>query len=74
MIYLMAQITSNDTVFVGVATAIVGPMAGAIVHLYYTYKATVQRELDECKSDRDELRRMVLSVDSRVASIEQRKA
>ena len=71
---LLAQITSNDTAFIGVASAVVGPMAAAIVHLYFKMIATVQRELDECKSDRDELRRMVMNVDSRVASIERGKA
>ena len=71
---LLAQITSNDTAFIGVASAVVGPMAAAIVHLYWTYKSRIERELDECKSDRDELRKKIMSVDSRVTSIERGKA
>ena len=64
MIFL-AQMTSNDTTFIGVATTIVGALAGAVVHLYFQNSIirkdltdTVAKELDECKTDRDELRKL----------------
>lgn len=71
---LLAQITSNDTAFIGVASTIVGSMATAIVHLYFKVSATIQRELDECKKDRDDLRKIVMNMDGRLVSIEKGKS
>lgn len=73
---ILAQITSNDTTFIGVATTIVGALAGAVVHLYFQNSAirkdltdTVAKELVECKTDRDELRKLYYKMQGQISEI-----
>jgi uncharacterized membrane protein len=72
----LAQLTSNDTTFIGVATTIVGALTGAVVHLYFQNSTirkdlteTVAKELVECKDDRDELRKLYWQLQSQVNHI-----
>jgi uncharacterized membrane protein len=72
----LAQMTSNDTTFIGVATTIVGALAGAVVHLYFR-DATKSKELVdmvsvefmECKKDREELRKMYYELKGNLSTI-----
>ena len=55
MIFYLAQITSNDTVFFGAVTTIGGAMASAIVFLFKIVideKKTTRADLLECREDR----------------------
>jgi len=72
----LAQMTSNDTTFIGVATTIVGALAGAVVHLYFRGSTQskdlvdmVSREFAECKKDRDELRKLYFELKGNLTSI-----
>ena len=72
----LAQMTSNDTTFIGVATTIVGALAGAVVHLYFRGSTQskdlvdmVSREFAECKKDRDELRKLYFELKGNFTSI-----
>ena len=73
---LLAQMTSNDTTFIGVATTIVGALAGAVVHLYFRGSTQskelvdlVSREFAECKKDRDDLRKMYFELKGNLTAI-----
>jgi len=72
----LAQLTSNDTTFIGVATTIVGALTGAVVHLYFRGSTQskdlvdmVSREFAECKKDRDELRKLYFELKGNLTSI-----
>jgi uncharacterized membrane protein len=72
----LAQMTSNDTTFIGVATTIVGALAGAVVHLYFRGSTQskeivdlVSKEFAECKKDRDELRHMYYELNGKFSAI-----
>jgi len=72
----LAQMTSNDTTFIGVATTIVGALAGAVVHLYFRDSTKskelvdmVSKEFTECKKDRDELRKMYYELNGKFSAI-----
>ena len=72
----LAQLTSNDTTFIGVASTVVASLAGAVVHLYVQNSSirkdlteTVAKELVECKEDRDELRKLYWQLQSQVNHI-----
>jgi len=74
--FFLAQMTSNDTTFIGVATTIVGALAGAVVHLYFRGSTQskdlvemVSKEFAECKKDRDELRKMYFELKGNLTSI-----
>ena len=73
---LLAQITSNDNLLLGVITTAGGAMAGAIVHLYFRDATKgkelvemVSAELVECKTDREELRKLYWQLQSQVNHI-----
>ena len=73
---VLAQMTSNDTTFIGVATTIVGALAGAVVHLYFRGSTQskdlvdmVSREFAECKRDRDELRKLYFELKGNLSTI-----
>jgi uncharacterized membrane protein len=73
---VLAQMTSNDTTFIGVATTIVGALAGAVVHLYFRDSTKskelvdmVSKEFTECKKDRDELRKMYYELNGKFSAI-----
>ena len=73
---VLAQMTSNDTTFIGVATTIVGALAGAVVHLYFRGSTQskdlvdmVSREFAECKKDRDELRKLYFELKGNLTSM-----
>ena len=73
---ILAQMTSNDTTFIGVATTIVGALAGAVVHLYFQNSTirkdltdTVAKELVECKTDRDELRKLYHQMQGQISQM-----
>jgi uncharacterized membrane protein len=73
---VLAQMTSNDTTFIGVATTIVGALAGAVVHLYFRGSTQskdlvdmVSKEFTECKKDRDELRKMYYELNGKFSAI-----
>jgi hypothetical protein len=72
----LAQMTSNDTTFIGVATTIVGALAGAVVHLYFRGSTQskelvdmVSKEFTECKKDRDELRKLYFELKGNLTAI-----
>jgi hypothetical protein len=72
----LAQLTSNDTTFIGVATTIVGALTGAVVHLYFRGSTQskdlvdmVSREFAECKKDRDELRKLYFELKGNLSTI-----
>jgi len=72
----LAQMTSNDTTFIGVATTIVGALAGAVVHLYFRGSTQskeivdlVSKEFAECKKDRDDLRKLYFELKGNLSSI-----
>ena len=74
--FLLAQLTSNDTTFIGVATTIVGALAGAVVHLYFRGSTQskdlvdmVSKEFMECKKDREELRKLYFELKGNLTSI-----
>jgi len=76
MFLLLAQMTSNDTTFIGVATTIVGALAGAVVHLYFRGSTQskeivdlVSREFAECKKDRDDLRKLYFELKGNLTAI-----
>jgi len=73
---VLAQLTSNDTTFIGVATTIVGALAGAVVHLYFRGSTQskdlvdmVSKEFMECKKDREELRKMYYELKGNLTAI-----
>jgi hypothetical protein len=73
---VLAQMTSNDTTFIGVATTIVGALTGAVVHLYFRGSTQskdlvdmVSREFAECKKDRDELRKLYFELKGNLSTI-----
>ena len=73
---VLAQMTSSDTTFIGVASTIVGALAGAVVHLYFrdSIKSKelvdmVSKEFAECKRDRDELRKMYYELNGKLSAI-----
>ena len=54
----LAQITSNDTAFIGVASTMIGGLVSAIVFLFKLFideKKTTRADLQECRSDREKL-------------------
>jgi gas vesicle protein len=68
--------TSNDTTFIGVATTIVGALAGAVVHLYFRDSTKskelvdmVSKEFTECKKDRDELRKLYYELNGKLSTM-----
>jgi gas vesicle protein len=72
----LAQMTSNDTTFIGVATTIVGALAGAVVHLYFRDATKgkelvdmVSKEFTECKKDREELRKLYFELKGNLTTI-----
>jgi hypothetical protein len=72
----LAQLTSNDTTFIGVATTIVGALTGAVVHLYFRGSTQskelvdmVSKEFTECKKDRDELRKLYFELKGNLTAI-----
>jgi hypothetical protein len=74
--FFVAQMTSNDTTFIGVATTIVGALTGAVVHLYFRGSTQskdlvdmVSREFAECKKDRDDLRKLYFELKGNLTSI-----
>ena len=74
--FIFGQLTSNDTTFIGVATTIVGALTGAVVHLYFQNSTirkdlteTVAKELVECKTDRDELRKLYYQMQKQISNI-----
>jgi hypothetical protein len=74
--FFLAQMTSNDTTFIGVATTIVGALAGAVVHLYFRGSTQskelvdmVSKEFTECKKDRDELRKLYFELKGNLTAI-----
>ena len=74
--FFLAQMTSNDTTFIGVATTIVGALAGAVVHLYFRDATKskelvdmVSKEFAECKKDRDELRKLYFELKGNLTAI-----
>ena len=74
--FFLAQLTSNDTTFIGVATTIVGALAGAVVHLYFRGSTQskdlvdmVSKEFSECKKDREELRKLYYELKGNLYSI-----
>ena len=87
MIFLLAQITSNDNLFLGLITTGGGAMAAAIAHQYFASSAkdkavvemvlaknkevveVVQKEFDECKKDRAELRKMYYELNGKFSAI-----
>ena len=84
---ILAQITSNDNLFLGLVTTGGGAMAAAIAHIYLASgnkdKALVemvvaknkevveivQKELDECKKDRADLRKMYYELNGKFSAI-----
>ena len=73
---VLGQMTSNDTTFIGVATTIVGALAGAVVHLYFRGSTQskdlvdmVSKEFAECKKDRDELRKLYFELKGNLTSM-----
>jgi hypothetical protein len=73
---LLAQMTSNDTTFIGVATTIVGALTGAVVHLYFRGSTQskdlvdmVSKEFMECKKDREELRKLYFELKGNLTTI-----
>lgn len=75
MIFL-AQITSNDNLFLGVITTAGGSMAAAIVHLYFRDSTKgkdlvdmVTKEFTECKKDRDELRKLYYELNGKFKAV-----
>ena len=74
--FFLAQMTSNDTTFIGVATTIVGALTGAVVHLYFRGSTQskelvdmVSKEFTECKKDRDELRKLYFELKGNLTAI-----
>lgn len=54
----LAQITSNDTAFIGVVSTMIGGLVSAIVFLFKLFideKKTTRADLQECRSDREKL-------------------
>ena len=77
---VLAQMTSNDTTFIGVATTIVGALAGAVVHLYFRGSTQskelvdmVSKEFAECKKDRDDLRKLYFELKGNLTAIKEQK-
>jgi len=74
--FVLGQMTSNDTTFIGVATTIVGALAGAVVHLYFRGSTQSKelvdmysKEFTECKKDREELRKMYYELNGKFSAI-----
>ena len=73
---ILAQITSNDNLFLGVITTAGGSMAAAIVHLYFRDSTKgkdlvdmVTKEFTECKKDRDELRKLYYELNGKFKAV-----
>jgi hypothetical protein len=73
---LLAQITSNDNLLLGVIATAGGAMSTAIVHLYFRDATKgkelvdmVSKEFTECKKDREELRKMYYELKGNLSTI-----
>jgi hypothetical protein len=73
---LLAQITSNDNLLLGVIATAGGAMSTAIVHLYFRDATKgkelvdmVSKEFTECKKDRDELRKLYFELKGNLTAI-----
>jgi hypothetical protein len=74
--FLLAQITSNDNLLLGIISTAGGAMAGAIVHLYYRDATKgkelvdmVSKEFTECKEDREKIWRMYYELKGSLTAI-----
>ncbi len=69
---LLAQITSNDTVFFGAVTTVGGAMASAIVFLFKLFveeKKTTRADLLECREDRKKHDLEIVTLKTELAQI-----